>query len=217
MLLYAVRCTRERILRTRRQATSRTRLGGCFSAADISFELSRKWGVPYPFIPEVTDLGHYLDTPLDLAKKIPISDMLWQGLLQTDINLPDYICTPEDLEMLFVKSTDKNAITLMGRVGEIIFRTPPDPSGTEESFHSFWDRNVLDILAFCMRDLKWIRNSNRGTHSGSFRPDFGILLKQTCLFRGAEKKPSFSGKPPRQELADKTRWVYDPARYVLGM
>jgi hypothetical protein len=141
----------------------------------------------------------------------------WQRLLQPDLSLPEHFCSPEDLGVLFTKNENKAANFIWPIVCLAIIRTQPDSSGTEDSFHSFWDRNILDILSTCLGKPRWVRNSNQGTHTGSLRPNFGILLGLACIFRGEEKGPTFAGKHPRQELADKTRWVYDPAPYVLGV
>ncbi|KAF8334873.1 uncharacterized protein EI90DRAFT_3048672 [Cantharellus anzutake] len=183
---------------------------------DISKKLLDKWNVPLTFMPNATDLSIHLDAPLDPEEKIPISDLEWRDLLQTNLMIPKYHCSSDDLEMLFIKNEDERARFIFPILQAAILRTPPDSSGTEDSFISFWDRNILDILTTCLDGPKWIRNSNHGTHAGSFRPDVGLLLQLACLFRGEEKKPSFSGKHPRQELAEKTRWAYDPAPYVLG-
>lgn len=119
--------------------------------------------------------------------------------------------------MLFTKNEDEKTYLIWLIVCAAIIRTQPDSSGTEDSFHSFWDRNILDILLTCLGNFKWVRNSNKGTHTGSLRPDLGVFLEFACVFRGEEKRPTFTGKHPRQELIDKTRWVYDPAPYVLGV
>jgi hypothetical protein len=90
---------------------------------------------------------------------------------------------------------------------------PPDPSGTEDSLHHFWDVNIRDILDRCLAHYPAtvIRNSSRGTNTGKLRPDFGLLLGLTCVFQGEEKRDKYSGTDPWKELENKTRWVYDPA------
>ena len=59
-------------------------------------------------------------------------------------------------------------------------------------------------------------NSNQGTATGLFRPNFGLLLTDVCIFRGEEKRVAFTGDTPKEGLRVKTRWVYDPAPYILG-
>lgn len=50
------------------------------------------------------------------------------------------------------------------------------------------------------------------------RPDFGLLLADSCVFRGEEKKETDNGNrnEAKDELKYNTRWVYDPAPYILG-
>ena len=47
------------------------------------------------------------------------------------------------------------------------------------------------------------------------RPDYAFLVNNLCPFRGEEKAPE-SNADPKQELADKLAWAYDPAPYVFG-
>ncbi|KAF8317535.1 uncharacterized protein EI90DRAFT_3085067 [Cantharellus anzutake] len=186
------------------------------TAVDISMELYEKWNVSLPITPNVTGLGVYLEAPLGPEEKIPISDLQWRSLLHTNPNSPELLCSSKDLETLFIKNEDEMASFIWPVVQGAILWTPPNSSGTEDSFHAFWDNNILHILTTCLGNPQWIRNSNRGTNTGSFRPDLGLLLQLACLFRGEEKCPLFSGTHPREELADKTRWAYGPAQYVLG-
>ncbi|KAF8324425.1 uncharacterized protein EI90DRAFT_3075323 [Cantharellus anzutake] len=181
---------------------------------DVSLKLYNKWNVPLSITPDVIDLGVYLDAPLEPEEKIPISNLEWRSLLHTDPSFPELLCSSEDLETLFVKNEDEVANFIRPQ-GAILW-TPPDSSGTDKSFISFWDNNIQKILTACLGKSKWIRNSNYGTSTGSFRPGFGLLLQLACLFRGEEESPSFFGRHPRQKLAEKTRWVYDHAPYVLG-
>ncbi|KAF8330078.1 uncharacterized protein EI90DRAFT_3061505 [Cantharellus anzutake] len=158
-------------------------------------ELYDKWNVPLSITPNPEE-------------KIPISDLQWRSLLHTNPSIPEPLCSSKDLETLFINSEDEMASFIWPVLQGAILWTPPPPdsSSTKNSFHAFWDNNILNILATCLGKPEWIRNSNHGTETGSFRPDFGLLLQS----------PSFYGKHPREELADKTRWVYGPARYVLG-
>ncbi|PFH47454.1 hypothetical protein AMATHDRAFT_42919 [Amanita thiersii Skay4041] len=52
--------------------------------------------------------------------------------------------------------------------------------------------------------------------TGNFRPDFGLLINRSCIFRGEEKQPTYLGSSPRDDLREYTRWVYDPTPYILG-
>jgi hypothetical protein len=160
------------------------------SAVDISTRLSHKWNVPLTKPLDVSDIPVYLDAPLDPEEKIPIPDVEWELLLRPDISLPEHFCTPEDLGQLFTKTEDETANFICHNVLVAIHMAQPDPSGTEDSFHAFWDRNILEILVTCLGKPRWIRNSNKGTNTGSSRPDLGLLLRSACVFRGEEKRPN---------------------------
>ncbi|TDL22019.1 hypothetical protein BD410DRAFT_840139 [Rickenella mellea] len=182
-------------------------------SVDISKQLLTKWNVPLPTIPNLADLEVYLNAPLDTEEKIPISEKDWRKLILANPHICKHKCYPEDLERLFTKTEDESADFIYHSLHEAIICEPPDPLGTEDSFHSFWDRNILEPLLKCLGRPRWIRNSN---NTGNLRPDLGLFLNLVCVFRGEENKPSFAGKHPRDELADKSRWDYDPAPYVLG-
>ena len=184
-------------------------------AVNVSQKLSEKWNAPLSL--NVPDLALYLSEPLPPDEKIPISSKNLKMLLLEDLSLPEHYCRREDLGALFTESEDETANFIWSPLQSAILSPEPDSSGTEESYISFWDRNIRDILSPCLGRPKWIRNSNRGTRTGSLRPDSALLLQSICVFRGEEKKPTFTGKHPRAELAEKTQWVYEPALYVLGM
>ena len=152
-----------------------------------------KWSVPLPAIPDVNNLGLYLDAPLDPEEKIPISDLEWRGLLQPGASLVEYFCSPEDLGILFTKNDDETAEFIWPDVHVAIRRTPPDSAGSDASFLSFWDNNILYILraCTCLRNPVWIRDGGQG--ADSFEPDFGLLLRSACVFRGEEAEPMFTG------------------------
>ena len=74
------------------------------------------------------------------------------------------------------------------------------------------------ILIRCL-DATGILEDDQGTQIGTLQPDFGVLwvlLRGFCVFRGEEKRNWFKGKPPKEELKDKTQWVYNLAPYILG-
>jgi len=166
---------------------------------------------------DISNVGVYLDAPLDPEEKIPLSDLEWRELLQPQFSVTEHFCSPEDLGLLFTKNEDETAHFMWPYLAVTILGAPPNPPASEASFHSFWDHNIVDILVQCLGKRMWTRNSYWGTHTGEFRPDLGLYLQSACIFRGEEKEPMFIGKHPRQELAEKTRWVYDPAPYVLGV
>ncbi|KAF8339322.1 hypothetical protein F5887DRAFT_1232886 [Amanita rubescens] len=138
--------------------------------------------------------------------KIPLSHFKWKKLLQGE-ELPDHACCDQDLELLFNQCEDETA--------DRILDESTRPGGTEGSLHGFWDANIGNILVQCL-SARSVRNGNHGTESGQLRPNFGLLLDKVCVFRGEEKREFYTGKHPKDELKNKTRWVYDPAPYVLG-
>ena len=182
------------------------------TVADISRKLFNLWAKPTER--DLRHLKEYLDTPLDQDWKIPLPHAEWKALLVTEL-FPTSACSAEDLERLFTQSEDEIAVPIVNILKPSIERDPANPNGTEISLVSLWDRNIRDILERCL-GVAGIRDSNQGTETGKLRPDFGLLLADVCVFRGEEKRLVFTGMHPRDELIFKTRWVYDPAPFILG-
>ncbi|KIL57063.1 hypothetical protein M378DRAFT_28119 [Amanita muscaria Koide BX008] len=180
--------------------------------ADISQKLCRLW--TKPVAPDLQHLKEYFEKPLDPDWKIPLSYNRWKEYLASELS-PAQACSDEDLELLFKQSEDETAVGILRLFDYAITRDPVNPSGTKNSLVSFWDGNIRDILERPL-GVACIRDDNRGTETGKFRPGFGLLLSNVCVFRGEEKRSSFAGTHPRDELRHKTRWVYDPAPYILG-
>jgi len=185
------------------------------AVVDISEKLRSRWNKPLE-VPLV-GLHDYLNSPLDHEEKIPISNSNWQRLLLEKPGALEHVCYAADLKFLFRVSEDEEADFIWSHVLEAIVCPSPNLTGTEDSFHSFWDDNIRKILCTSLNIGSWIRNSNKNTYSGTLMPDFGLLLGDRCLFRGEEKRPSYDGLDPLEELTQKTRWVYDPAPYILGV
>ncbi|KAM6493831.1 hypothetical protein JOM56_010192 [Amanita muscaria] len=179
---------------------------------DISQKLCRLW--TKPVAPDLQHLKEYFEKPLDPDWKIPLSYNRWKEYLASELS-PAQACSDEDLELLFKQSEDETAVGILRLFYHAITRDPVNPSGTERSLISFWDRNIRDILEQSL-GVACIRDSNQGTETGKLRPGFGLLLSNVCVFRGEEKRIGFAGTHPRDELRHKTRWVYDPAPYTLG-
>jgi hypothetical protein len=99
-------------------------------------------------------------------------------------------------------------------VADIVEGCPP-MDGTEDSFHSFWDRNLRGILEIILPRGRSIRNSNQNFETGVLRPDYAFLLKLLALFRGEETSPS-NRNNRRKKLSEKLMWAYTPAPYILG-
>jgi hypothetical protein len=162
-------------------------------------------------LPTIAELARIADLPLSEEEKIPISADRMEGLLSSSIDVQD-ICTLEDVKLLF--RADYGG-TPLDKFFFAVADAPPI-SGTEDSFHSFWDKNVRDILELLIPNGKSTRNSSRHTATGSLRPDYAFLIYKFCPFRGEEKPPD-STDNPKAELADKLVWAYSPAPYVLGI
>ncbi|TFK70253.1 hypothetical protein BDN72DRAFT_958969 [Pluteus cervinus] len=177
---------------------------------DISRQLFDLWATPA--IQDLPLLKEYLEKPLCDNWKIPLSRFKWEKLLLERAELPNDECYDRDLQLLFRPSEDETADAIWYLLREVITNGPLDPNGTEKSLHEFWDSNILKILVRCLP-----ASSFRGDRdSGLMQLDLGVLLAGVCVFRGEEKRKRFTGKHPRLTLQEKTRWVYDPAPYVLA-
>ncbi len=169
--------------------------------ADISRKLFDLWTKPAKW--DLRHLKEYLEKPLDPDWKIPLSHAEWRAFFVTE-SIPAHACSAEDLELLFKQSEDETAVAILDLLKPAITRDPVNPSGTEISLVSFWDRNIRDILERCL-GVASIRVNNQGTESARLQPDFGLLLANVCVFRGEEKRIEFTGMHPRDELKVKTR------------
>ncbi|TFK70006.1 hypothetical protein BDN72DRAFT_896808 [Pluteus cervinus] len=186
------------------------------TTVDISSKLLGLWTTPVEL--DIQHLRKYFETPLEQDWKIPLSHSQWQKLLFKRDGFPLENCFDEDLQSLFRPSEDEMADRIWYMFRDAIMNGPLDPTGTEESLHQFWDTNIRTILVRCL-SADSIRNSrNQGTTEDAqeaFLPRLGILLRCVCVFRGEDKRQSFTGMHPQLELKQKTRWVYDPAPYIL--
>ncbi|KAK2464907.1 hypothetical protein APHAL10511_002983 [Amanita phalloides] len=188
------------------------KLSANHATVDISQKLFNLWTAPVQY--DIKLLQAYLDEPLSPDWKVPLSHFDWKQLLFSEA-VRDHACSDQDLELLFNQCDDESASAIRMPLLAAITSGPPDLDSSKASFHSFWDANFRNILAPCLGG-KTIRNSNQGTATELFRPDFGLLLTDACIFRGEEKRVTFTGDVPKAELGVKTRWVYDPAPNILG-
>ncbi|CAA7260723.1 unnamed protein product [Cyclocybe aegerita] len=173
-------------------------------------DVNQRWSIKRrkSQLPSCAELCGLLKEPLSEEEKIPISKSMYNWLISY---LPPDSCLDKDISTLF-KIGEPDVIALA------IFTTvcmPPPSSGTEDSFHSFWDRNIRHIIELLIPSGKSIRNSNQHTATRKLRPDYGFILQSICPFRGEEKGPE-NLEDPKAELADKLNWVYNPAPYMLG-
>lgn len=160
-------------------------------------------------LPTIAELASFVDRPLSDDEKIPISADRLRALV-SQIDIRD-VCTFDDVRLLFRTGHGSTLLdTLFFTVAQ-----PPPSSGAENSFISFWDRNVRDVLELLVPAGYSTRNSNLHMATRALRPDYAFLLDNLCLFRGEEKAPA-NTDDPKQELANKLAWAYSPAPYVLG-
>ncbi|KAF8340989.1 hypothetical protein F5887DRAFT_1062542 [Amanita rubescens] len=166
--------------------------------ADISTDILSLWS---------KNLYHY-------DEKIPLTRIRFNNLLSGLTETTDF-CHEEHVERLFrISDTEASEILHLTFYRAVVLRAPPE-SGTEPSFHSFWDENIRRILELLVPSGTSIRGSNRRTNIKKIRPDYGFLKDNVCLFRGEEEHPE-SRDDPKAELSDKLTWVYSPAPYVFG-
>ena len=121
------------------------------------------------------------------------------------------VCTLDDIEHLFRVG---HSHTQLDRFFWTIMGNPPC-GGTEASFHHFWDKNIREVVECLVPTGRSIRNSSEHTVTMTCHPDYAFLIDNLCPFQGEEQSPD-SIVDPKQELADKIVWIYDPAPYVLG-
>ena len=161
-------------------------------------------------------LHSYLQQPLTDQEKIPLSQDLFNTLcVPLTLSTRDETITPEGLSTLFRVSKHDTAPSLYMLFGTPIDMPPPS-NGTEDLFHHTWDSNISNIIRFILAGSECIRNSNRYTSTALQRPDYGLIFKKYCIFRG-EEKGSDSGGDPEQELTAKLHWTYHPMTYILGL
>jgi hypothetical protein len=186
---------------------------------DKSYDLMEAWSAPIKTLPgDIFQLLLYVSKDLTEDEKVPLSHCEFSRLLSQGVDEKN-ICSEADLEQLFRPSEDENADYLWSiYLFPTIHRSPPDESGTEASYISFWDRNIRDILAAIITEgqTRCIRDGNQDTSTILQRAGFALLTGGICAFRGEEKPPVYSGTHPRDELTEKMVWTYDPAPYILG-
>jgi hypothetical protein len=174
-----------------------------------------EWSQPSATL-RLQDLSTHLRQPLERHEKIPIPQQKFDRMIVSSSNVPpECLLSAEELATLFRVSADECADQV-----ETLFlcavNTECPASGTEDLFHSTWDENISKILSLILSYSKPIRNSNRNTSTALKRPDYGLLIKNSCIFRGEEKGSETSGNPAK-ELTDKLEWTYDPLPYILGL
>jgi hypothetical protein len=191
-----------------------SKLSLSFDVVDITRDLVARWSRPVP-ASSVEALRLYLQQPLTEEEKIPISQSNFDRLcVPFSAESPGSALCPQRLSTLFRVSADKRARGIITPFFSAIQSTPP-PIGTEDCFHSTYDKNISDILKITLSDSTVIRNSNRNTSTALKRPDYGLVVDGNCIFRGEEQGSDSTGDPER-ELLEKIRYIYT-ILYVLGL
>lgn len=184
----------------------------------MTYNLLLQWNKAAIPLPHLEELNHFLKQPFLPKEKVPVSSDFYRKAVPTLDSLDSLNwCSSSVLEGLFHVDESRSASELLHLLTIAIKCRPPPNDGTESSFHSFWDKNIGDILLGLVPNCRQIRDSNNPTSAYLERPDFGLLFRLICLFRGEEKPEDFSGQHPRDELLSKLNWNYDPAPYVLGL
>ena len=175
-----------------------------------------RWSRPVP-APSVEILRGYLHQPLTENEKVPLSQEFFNMLYRAySSGPPGNALSAEKLLSLFRVSEDEEASRVFPLFWNALDRAIPR-HGTEDSFHEAWDQNIGSILGSILPSTIRIRNSNRNTSTALKRPDYGLLVKNHCVFRGEEKGSDSAGNP-NDELVNKIeRWTYDPLPYILGL
>ena len=144
-------------------------------------------------------LRAHLQLPLREEEKIPISQSEFDDLINSfSADIPQ-ILTAEELATLCRVSEDEKAFAIRTILICIILENPPT-SGTEETFHQMWDSNISHVLWTVFSTARPIRHRKLGTSWGLKVPNYGLLVKNCCLFRGEERALTYRATQRRTSL-----------------
>ena len=135
-------------------------------------------------IPSIAELKAFVDKPLLDNEKIPLDPERFQSVINMTTPGGDW-CSREDVESLFCS---EEGHSVLDQFFFVVSEAPPR-SGTESSFHSFWDANLRKILGPLLPGGWSMRDSSRHTATGSLRPAFAFILSKLCTFRGRRNHP----------------------------
>jgi len=162
-------------------------------------------------LPQVHNLRAFLLEPLKDWEKLPVTRLMFNGVLSTLRTDP---CTEEDLERIFtVNDTEapSSTVPFMNAV-----QGPSSALGTESTYINFWDCNIRNLLEVLIQGVTSWHDICWFTETGKCRPDFTLIIKDKCPFRGEEKSPQ-NPEDLKAKLVNRlVGWKYDPAPYVLG-
>ncbi|KAF1326915.1 Crinkler, partial [Globisporangium splendens] len=166
--------------------------------------------IPPQAIPLVGELANFIQA--ELLVKIGVHQSFlqnWSNGLALE--------NPQLLSKMFKL---ENSAPCMNLIYKVLLRVvhPVDPSGaTEDSFHSFWDDLICNVLNVVLSGIGASeRSSNQFSSTGPKRPDFLFVVDSFCVFRGEEKAPGARIETPRRELFEKLIWTYGDVPYLFG-
>ncbi|KAL7993807.1 putative protein kinase [Plasmopara halstedii] len=160
-------------------------------------------------LPRLGELGDFIEN--ELPEKITLHQEIYDTWLAKMTSE-----SPEIMAKLFKIDNLKQCVNFLFRIGSrIVYAT--DPGDSVESFISFWDDLIRNVLNFVLHDIgKSDRNSIRSASTGSNWPDFLFIVNSVCVFRGMEEAPGEQMETPRRELFEKLVWSYGDAPYLFG-
>ncbi|KAF1316992.1 Crinkler, partial [Globisporangium splendens] len=108
-----------------------------------------------------------------------------------------------------------NSAPCMNLTYKVLLRVvhPVKPSGaTEDSFHSFWDNLICNVLNVVLSGIGTSERRLTGCNS----PDYLFVVDSVCVFRGEEEAPGACIATARRELCEKIIWRYGKVPYLFG-
>jgi hypothetical protein len=184
-------------------------------AVCLSGTLLAKWRQPVP-VPDLKTLVSHLQTPLREEEKVPVTQEEFNDLIiPYSLDSPRSELRAEQVSTLF-RISDEEEAHAVRRILEYPLTQSYVPTGSKAAFHWMWDVNISEILRITLRDGEVIRDSNRKSDADLQIPDYGFLVKNSCLFRGEEAAPG-SREDPGFELLNKLFYTYEPLEYILGL
>ncbi|KAF1324654.1 Crinkler, partial [Globisporangium splendens] len=161
--------------------------------------------IPPQAIPLVGELANFIQG--ELLVKIGVHQLFLQ-------DWSDGLAL-EDRQLLSKMFKLENSAPCMNLIYKVLLRVvhPVDPSGaTEDSFHSFWDNLICNVLNVVLSGIGASERRLTGCNS----PDYLFVVDSFCVFRGEEEAPGARIGTPRRELCEKLIWTYGDVPYLFG-
>jgi hypothetical protein len=185
------------------------------AAVCLSGTLLAKWRQPVP-VPDLKTLVSHLQTPLREEEKVPVTQEEFNHLVRPySLASPYSELRAEQVATLFRVSDEEKAHDIHNVLEYALMRSSR-MTGSKAAFHSTWDVNIAEIFRIILRDGEDFRGSNLESDADLEIPDYGFLVKNSCLFRGEEAAPG-SEEEPGFELLNKLFYTYEPLEYILGL